>query len=116
MSALGIGLAWMGFATLAFLVLSASALARTHRELEVDPWIPGENPRIRGEAHPEEACSEKAHSAPFRTQWGASDRPQSPMLPKEARTLRTRSRAAAPQPRLGVSGRERRGALADASW
>jgi hypothetical protein len=47
MSALGIGLAWVGLATLAFLVLSAGALARGRHELEADPWVSGE-PEPRG--------------------------------------------------------------------
>jgi hypothetical protein len=131
MSALGIGLAWMALATVAFLVLSASALARTHRELEADPWIPGENPWTHGEAHPRVAHSRKAHPARpqalfamagnFATS-GRAQGPASPAVspavasPAGARALGTRPHTTAPQPRLGVARRERRGALADASW
>lgn len=37
MSAVGIGLAWAFMAMAAFMALSASALAKTRHELEVDP-------------------------------------------------------------------------------
>ncbi len=37
MSAVGIGLAWALMAMAAFMALSASALAKTRHELEVDP-------------------------------------------------------------------------------
>jgi hypothetical protein len=37
MSAVGIGLAWAFITSAAFVALSASALARTRHELEVDP-------------------------------------------------------------------------------
>jgi hypothetical protein len=104
MSALGIALAWVALATVAFLVLSASALARTRSDLEADPRIPGEDPWVRGEAH--------LGNAPSR----ALGHAESPLLPAGPRTLWTRPRAAAPQRRLGVAPRERRGALADASW
>jgi hypothetical protein len=107
MSALGIALAWVALATVAFLVLSASALARTRGELEADPRIPGENPWIRGEA--------QLGNAPSRA-LSHAESPLSPLLPAGPRTLWTRPRAAAPQRRLGVAPRERRGALADASW
>jgi hypothetical protein len=40
MSALGIGLAWAFMAMAAFVALSASALANTRHELEIDPRGP----------------------------------------------------------------------------
>lgn len=40
MSAVGIGLAWAFMAMAAFVALSASALARTRHELEIDPRSP----------------------------------------------------------------------------
>ena len=42
MSALGIGLAWAALASAAFMALSATALARSHRELEVAPGPRGD--------------------------------------------------------------------------
>jgi|GEM_PF-5813537 len=43
MSAVGIGLAWAFITSAAFVALSASALARTRHELEVDPHSPATN-------------------------------------------------------------------------
>jgi hypothetical protein len=40
MSAVGIGLVWAFITSAAFVALSASALARTRHELEVDPRSP----------------------------------------------------------------------------
>jgi hypothetical protein len=117
MSALSIGLAWVALATVAFLVLSASALARTHRDLEADPTL-GEDPWIQGLRPPTGAGPKQTLTVPAgpRTLWtspltGAPQR----RLGVPATSQRRLGIPTAPQRGLGVARRERRGALADAS-